>query len=183
MDAASLKPAAGGGAPVVLEGDTALGKPCLLVVVFRHVPVLWVELFEVSPHPPGGLLVVDQLLSKALRQNGFGQIVTGGAKPAGGDDDIGPLPGNFHRPAKPGRVVPHHGMVINVDAQSGQLPGEHLPVGIGNVAQQQFGAHGDEFGGVRHMISLPFGPMAPAFPPLYPFPPGLAIKTGGHLQR
>ena len=145
-----LKAAARGGAPVVLEGDAALGKIGLLVVVLGHFAAVRVELFKISLHAQGGLPVEDQLFPKALSQHIFGQVVAGGAKPPRGDDEVGPAAGGLHHLPEPLGVIPHHGVVKHIDAQGGQLLGEDLGVGIGDVAQQQLGAHGDQFGCMDH---------------------------------
>ena len=148
-DAVGLKGAARGGAPVVGEDGAALGQVGLLEVVVRH-GTAGVEPLEVIPDPLGGRLVIHQLLAKALGQHVLGQVVAGGSQAAGGDDDVGPALGHLHRRLQPLGIVPHHDVVVHVDAQGAQPLGEHLGVGVGDVAQEQFGAYCDEFCGMRH---------------------------------
>ncbi|MPN34797.1 hypothetical protein SDC9_182291 [bioreactor metagenome] len=147
MLAARVESTARRGAPVVFKHGAALGQHGLLKVVFGHLPA---HPAEKLPNALGGGLIEHQLLAKGLCQHVFGQIVAGGAKAAGGDDNVRPALGNVHSGPQSGGVVPHHGVVKDVDAQGGKLPGEHLRVGVGDVAQQQLGAYGDEFGGVCH---------------------------------
>ena len=98
--------------------------------------------------------MVDQLLSKSPGQDVFGQIVAGGAQAAGGDDHVGPLFGNGHRVPGPLGVIPHHGVPIYVQAQLAEPLGENLGVQIGDAAQKQFGADGQNFNGVGHEKTL-----------------------------
>ena len=67
--------------------------------------------------------------------------------------NVRPLAGNVHCLADPLRVVPHHGVIVDVDPQLGQSLGDHLGIGVGNVAQEKLRAHGDEFSGVAHGCS------------------------------
>ena len=114
-----------------------------------------------------------QLFSKAPGQGLLGQIVAGGAQPAGGNHHVRPAPGQLHRSPQPPGVVPHHRVVQNVQPQGRQLPAEGLGVGIDNGTQQQLGAHRQDFNGMAHgLASLRF-----LFPILAPFPP--AVKEKG----
>ena len=145
--------AAGGGAPVVGENGAALGQHGLLEVVLGHGPA-GVELLKIGTDALGRRLVKDQLFAEGGGQYVLGQIVTGGAQAAGGDEDVGPPLGNLHRGAQPLRVVAHHRVVEDVDADAAESLGDHLGVGVGDVAEEQLGAHGDEFGCVGHDKSL-----------------------------
>ena len=147
MDAVRLEGTAGSGAPVVDQNGAPLGDQGLLEVVFR----------QGASGDPGVVLdalqrflVIDQLFPKNLGQDVFGQVVTGGAQAAGGDDDIGPAPGQLHRLPGPLGVVPHHGVPKHVQTQGGQPLGEHLSVGVGDAAQQQLGAHRQDLDLMRH---------------------------------
>ena len=82
----------------------------------------------------------------------LGEIVVGGAEAAGGDDDVGPPLGDGQGVLQPLGVVPHHGVVVDVDSQGAEPLGEHLGVRIGDVAQEQLGTHGDQFRIVAHCI-------------------------------
>ena len=95
----------------------------------------------------------DQLFSKGLGDGHFGQVVAGRSQAAGGDEDIRPVPGNVHRLADPLGVVPHDGVIVDVDAQLRQALGDHLGVRVGDAAQKQLGAHGNEFSGMAHSSS------------------------------
>ena len=147
VGAAGYKGHPRGGAPVVVQHGAAFRDHGLLEVVLgdRGAPG-----GEALPDPLGGGLVVDQLLAKGLGHGHLGQVVTGGPQAPGGDEDVRPAPGDVHRLADPLGVVPHHGVVVDVDPQLGQALGDHLGVGVGDVPQQQLGAHGDEFSGVAH---------------------------------
>ena len=146
-----LKGHAGGGAPVILQHSAPLGEHGLLEVVFSHGPL---HLDKAVTNSLGRGLVEEEPLAEGLGQSHLGQVVAGRTQTAGGDDDIRTGPGNVHRLADPLRVVPHHGVVKDVDAQLGQALGDHLGVGVCNVAQQQFRADGDEFSGMAHRVSF-----------------------------
>ena len=87
------------------------------------------------------LVLEDEPLPEGLADGLFGEVVVGGAQAAGGDDDVGPLFGQSHRLLGPLEVVPHHGVPKDVQPQLAQPLGEHLGVGVGDVAQEQLGAH------------------------------------------
>ncbi len=120
-------------------------------VVVRHRPAGALEIGADALSRP---LVEDQLLAEGLGQHVFGEIVAGGAQAAGGDDDVGPLFGQSHRLLGPLEVVPHHGVPEDIQPQLAQPLGEHLGVGVGDVAQQQLGADGQNFNGMRHRKDL-----------------------------
>ena len=147
MDAVRLEGTAGSGAPVVDQNGAPLGDQGLLKVVFRQgasgAPGVVLDALQ-------RFLVIDQLFPKNLGQDVFGQVVTGGAQAAGGDDDIGPAPGQLHRLPGPLGVVPHHGVPKHVQTQGGQPLGEHLSVGVGDAAQQQLGANRQDLDLMRH---------------------------------
>ena len=153
VDALRFKRAAGCGPPVVLKDGGTLREVELLGVVGRHLPA---DFLEEGPAAGLGLRVMDQLFSKARGQYIFRQVVAGGAQPPRGDNQVGPGFGQFHRRPQPPGVVPHHGVVIDVDPQGGEPLGEHLCVGIGDVAEEQLGAHGDELRSMGHGNALPF---------------------------
>ena len=147
--ALALEYAAGGGAPAVGEDGSPHREHGLLEVVLRHRGIVEL-LLEIIPDALGTLRVKDQVQAEGVGQSLAGQVVTGGAKAAGGDEDVGPAAGNVHRLPEPLGIVPHHGLVKNVDAQGGKLLGEETGVGVEDVPQQQLGAHTDQFGGMGH---------------------------------
>ena len=149
VDPLGLEGAAGGGAPVVVEDGAALGEQGLLKVVLRHGPG-GVEPPEVVGDAVGGGLVELQGEAEGGGQGLLGEVVAGGPQPAGGDEDVGPPLGDVHGGAEAFGVVPHHGVVVDVDAQGGQALGDHLGVGVGDAAQQQLGADRDKLGSMRH---------------------------------
>ena len=151
VDSVGLEGHAGGSAPVVLQHGAALREHGLLEIIFGHGPL---HLEEAVPDALGRGLVEEESLAEGLRQGHLGQVVAGGAQTAGGDDDVGTGPGNFHRLADPLGVIPHHRVVEDVDAQLGQALGDHLGVGVGDISQQQLGADGDEFSGMAHRVSF-----------------------------
>ena len=107
-------------------------------------------------------LVKLQGEAEGVGQGLFGEVVAGGAQAASGDEDVGAALGDVHSGAEAFGVVPHHGVIVDVDAQGGQALGDHLGVGVGDAAQQQLGAHGDDLSGMRHGEDLPSPTPAPA---------------------
>ena len=150
VDAVGLHGYPGGGAPVVVQDGGPLWDHGLLEIVFRDRPP---HGGEPVPNPLGRGLVVHQGPAKGLGHGNFGEVVTGGAQPPGGDENVRPLASNVHCLADPLRVVSHHGVIVDVDPQLGQSLGDHLGVGVGNVAQEKLRAHGDKFSGVAHGCS------------------------------
>ena len=90
---------------------------------------------EVAFDALGRILVIDQLFPKRLGQDVFGQIVAGGAKPSGGDDDVRPRLGQGDSLLGPLGVVPHDSVPVDVQAQCAQALGENLRVQICDIAQ------------------------------------------------
>ena len=147
MDSLRLKGTARGSAPVVGENGAALGQHGLLKNILRDGPAC---ADKVAADALGRSLVEHQLFAESLGQDVFRQVVAGGAQAAGGDDDVRPPLGHVHRLADPLGVVPHHGVVIDVQSQGAQSLGEGLGVGVGDVAQQKLGAHRQDLHGMRH---------------------------------
>ena len=117
MDAVRLKGTAGGGAPVVDQNGAPLGDQGLLKVVFP----------SGASGDPG--VVLDALqrfpgdrpaFSQKPRPGRFWSGRQGGAQAAGGDDDIGPAPGQLPPPPGPAGGCPHHGVPKHVQTQGGQ---------------------------------------------------------------
>ena len=94
-----------------------------------------------------------QLLPEGCTDGLLGEIVVGGPLAAGGEEDVRPAAGDVQGLAQALGVVPHHRVPKDVDAQIRETLGDHLGVGVGDVAQQDLRAHGDDFSGVRHKIT------------------------------
>ena len=99
-----------------------------------------------------------------------GQVVTGGAQPAGQDDQIGwrtPVTrerfGQCH--AQPFRTVPDHALAVYGNAKLSQTAGQKSGIGVHNIPQQQLGSHTQDLG----CAYLPRMPVSVhyAFPPPY----------------
>ena len=146
MDAIGLKGAAGSSSHRVVEYRAALRQLRLLDIVLRHLHMD--ILFKKGPNILQNVRMQHQGLAEGLTDGLLGQVVVGGAKTAGGDDDIRPLPGDVQRFLQPPGVVPHHGVPEDIDPQARQGFGQLLGVGVGDVAEEQLGAHGDDLCGV-----------------------------------
>ena len=145
MDAIAGKGTAGGGAHGIVEHGAALGQHGLLGIVFRHGNMEG-GLVE-DPDFLQNVRMGDQRLVKGA-DGLLGQIVIGGAQTAGGDENIRPAAGDVQRLPEPLGIVSHHGVPEDVDAQGGERLGNGLGVGVGNVAQKQLRAYGNELCGV-----------------------------------
>ena len=160
VDPVGCKGHAGGGAPVVVQHGGPLRDHGLLVVVLGDGPA---HGGEAVPDALGARLMVKELPAKGLGQGDLGQVIAGGAEAAGGDENIRPFFGDVHRLPHPVGVVPHDGVVKDVDAQLGKALGDHLRVGVGDVAQQQLCPDGNEFCGVAHGVSTTLSMPSTAF--------------------
>ena len=171
MDAAALKGAAGSGAHRVIKHRAPLRKLRLPGVVLRHgyVEGRLVKGPDILQNVP----VEDQLLPKGLADSLLGEVVIGGAQAPGGNENIRPAAGNVQRLLQPPGVIAHNGVPKHVDPQGRQTFGNDLGVGVGDVAQKQFRAHGNDFSGMRH-DALPLFRISPAprSPPPGTGPPG-----------
>ena len=83
----------------------------------------------------------------------LGHVVIGGAQAAGEHQQVAAGPGSLHRRPQTLGVVPHGGVVQHVDPDRGQQLRQKLRVGVGNIAQKQLGAHGNNFRLVGHGIT------------------------------
>ena len=104
---------------------------------------------------PGGDIVIEgfiflfiplQLQAEGLCQRVLGQVIAGGAQPAGGDDDVRPLLRYFNALLKPAGVVAHHRVIEHIDADACQRLGNISCIRVGDVAQQQLRSDGDNLG-------------------------------------
>ena len=117
---------------------------------------------------PGGDIVIEgfvflfiplQLQAEGLCQRVLGQVIAGGAQPAGGDDDVRPLLRYFNALLKPAGVVAHHRVIEHIDADACQRLGNISRIRVGDVAQQQLRPDGNDFGVVytaHFSLPLPF---------------------------
>ena len=96
-----------------------------------------------------------QRFPKRFGQHLLGQIITGGAQSAGGNQHIGPAPRQPDRCFQTGGVIAHHRVIVYVQPQRGQLPTQRLGVGIDNAAQKQLGSNRQNFHGMAHNSGLP----------------------------
>ena len=101
------------------------------------------------------VLMQYQRLVEGLADGLLGQVVIGGAKAAGGNDNISALSGNFQCVPKTGGIIAHNGVPEYVDAQTGQGFGKFLRIGVDDVAQQQLCTNGNEFSGMCHKNTFP----------------------------
>ena len=83
----------------------------------------------------------------------LGHVVIGGAQAAGEHQQVAAGPGSLHRRPQTLGVVPHGGVVQHVDPGRGQQLRQKLRVGVGNIAQKQLGAHGDDLRLMGHGIT------------------------------
>ena len=146
MDAVRFKGAAGSGAHRIVEHGAAHRQFCLLAVVLRHFDVGVV--FEIIADGLQNILVENQRLAEGLADGLLGHVIVSGTQTAGGDDDIGPLAGDLQCILQTLGVVTHHGVPEYVHTHSGQGLREIPRIGVDDVAQQQFGADGDDFSGM-----------------------------------
>ncbi len=120
----------------VLHGDAALGQVGLAPIVVAHARAkagekgldLGQQLGVEGEGPAGG---AGHRLA--------GDVVHGGAQPAGGDDQVGAEQGLLQRLGDAHLVVAHRGAEIEVDAQVPQLAGQVGGVGVVDLPQEQLG--------------------------------------------
>ena len=160
MDAVGFEGTAGGGAHGIVEHHAPLREHSLLAVVVRHggVKVFFVEVRDVRED----LRVEHQRLAAGGADGLLGEVVVGGAQAAGGDEDVRPVPGGVHRLAQASGVVSHHCVPEDVDTQGTEALGEHLGIGVGDVAQEQLSAYGNDFSSVCHDKRPPVADTNPA---------------------
>ena len=139
------------GALVVLEHGAAFGHLRLLAGIGGQLDA---ALGVVAGDALHGLLVAHHLRAEVGRYRLLGHVVKGGAKAAGGDDQVSSVKGVVEGLFQPLRVVPHHRLVVQVDAHGGQLLGDVRRVGVDDVAQQQLRAHAQNLSG-HSAVSFP----------------------------
>ena len=147
----------------LLEG-TAGGRPHRVVkdgAVHRQHGLLDVVGGHLFPHlclKPAAdfiqnVLVQLQLPAKGFTDGLFGQIVVSRPQTAGGNNDVRPPAGNLQSVRQTLRVVPHHRVVVDRYPQGAETLGDHLRVGIGDVAQEQFRTDRNQFRCMGHSDS------------------------------
>ena len=80
----------------------------------------------------------------------LGEVVVGRTEAARGNDDICAAARELQCLGETCGVVADNGVIEHVDAERGELLREHLRVRVGDVAEEDLGADGDEFSGVGH---------------------------------
>jgi hypothetical protein len=73
-------------------------------------------------------------------------VVLGGSEAAGGQRQVGAVPGAAKDIYQAVQVVTHLGRPVQVDAQRRQAGSQVVGVGVQELAQQDLGADGDDFG-------------------------------------
>ncbi|MPN56978.1 hypothetical protein SDC9_204672 [bioreactor metagenome] len=75
----------------------------------------------------------------------FGQIVISGSQATGQQYNIAAQKSIFQALPQAAGIIPHHLMVININPQMCQATRNIGGVGIDHIAEQQLGAHTDNF--------------------------------------
>ena len=146
MDAVCFEGTAGGSAHGVIKHGAADRQLCLLKIVLRHFHVN-IPL-EIAANRLEDVFVEDQRLSEGLADGLLGHVIIGGAKATGGDDNIGSLSGNCQSFFQTLGIIADDSMPEHIHADGGQSLRDILCIGVGNVAQQQFSADGDDLCGM-----------------------------------
>ena len=150
-DAARREYAARGGAHRVVQHRAALGQHSLLPVAGGHGTVE--HTVKILLNFLHDLRVVFQGQTEHAGHRLLGHVVIGGAQSAGEHQQVAAGPGSLHRRPQTLGVVPHGGVVQHVDPGRGQQLRQKLRVGVGNIAQKQLGAHGDDLHLMGHGIT------------------------------
>ncbi len=120
--------------PLVMKNRTALGQHGLGQIVCRVMRIV----MDVIVKGPQFVLILNQAESESLGQHLFGQVVAGRPKPAGGDQNVGTLPGDPDAVAQALGIVSDNGMILHIDTDAGKHLGDISGIGVGNVAKKQF---------------------------------------------
>ena len=80
----------------------------------------------------------------------LGEIIVGRAEAARGNDDVCAAARELQCLGETCGIVADDGVIEHVDAERGELLREHLRVRVGDVAEKDLGADGNEFSGVGH---------------------------------
>ncbi len=137
-----LQPLAGGGAAIIGQDIGTFDDECLALVDLRHVPLGGGEaLFE-----PGENLGVQAQFAIERAGDGFaGDIILGGAKAAGDDDDTGACDGLTDLVRETVAIIADDTLGDHFNAELVQFSGEVEGVGIDALGRQHLTANGDNF--------------------------------------
>ncbi len=91
-------------------------------------------------------MVDEHLFAEGGGDRFAGEVVVGRAEAAGHDDEVGAVEGALEGVDDAVEVVAHDGLEVEVDAEGGQARGEPGGVGVDDLAEQDFGAYGDDLG-------------------------------------
>ena len=136
-----FNPPAGGGAAGVGEGLGGGDEHGLLEVAFRHgdaTPVKELPQFLFERR------VRVELLAHELGDGLSGYVVLRGAEAARRDNNVRAVPGLLKDAGESVLVVADGGDAVVADADCGELGGEVVGVGIGERAEQDLRADGDD---------------------------------------
>ena len=145
--AALAEAAARGGAIVVAENGAALRQVGLLEIILRQ---LASNGGEVCAQGVGDLGMKDVFAPEHGADGLLGEIIVGRAEAARGNDDVCAAARELQCLGETCGIVADDGVIEHVDAERGELLREHLRVRVGDVAEKDLGADGNEFSGVGH---------------------------------
>ena len=133
-----------GGADRIFNDDGAFGDVSLAFLVLGGgAPI---------PGDAGDDLFPEFRVKFERRTGGVGDGLAGGvihgwAKAAGGDDDVGALQGCPHGFGNAPGIIPDRLGAVQVHAQAAQGLRDEAGVGVGGLAEQEFGADGNDLCG------------------------------------
>ena len=120
--------------PFVMKNRAAFRQHGLSQIVRRVVRAV----MDVIVKAPQFGLILNQAEPESLGQHLFGQVVAGWSEPAGGDQDVGTLPGDPDAGAQALGIVPDDGVVFYVDPNLRKHLREIPGIGVGNMTEKQF---------------------------------------------
>ena len=131
-----------GGSTVVIDDLVAVHRHhgLLAVVGGGLAPGAREEIHDLLPF----FRVKGQHVTVAASNRLLGQVVCGGAKPAGKHQQVAPLLCLVDKICQTVVVVANGALALNRNAQCRQLAAQILGVGVQNVAEQQLGTHTDD---------------------------------------
>ena len=147
MYAALAEAAARGGAVVVVENGAALRQVGLPEIVLCQ---LAADGGEVCAQSVGDLGMKDVFAPEHGADGLLGEIIVGRAEATRGNEDVHAAARKLQCLGETCGIVADDGVIEHVDAERGELLREHLRVRVGDVAEENFGADGNEFSGMGH---------------------------------